>query len=77
MKLRQTIVQRILDNTSPLSLDLAKELKCTQPWVKALAEKNENNNKLTTVACVSIIKKDMGCMDDSEVLEKEGDSVAA
>lgn len=68
MKLRNTIVQRILE--TGLSLDLAKVLGFTQGYIRTLAKKNDPNSFLTTMAAVEVIKKDMGILDDSEVLEK-------
>jgi hypothetical protein len=76
MKLRQTIIQRILDKNSPLSLLLASALDFTQTWIRELANANKVNGPLTTAAAIVVIKKDMGIFDDSEILEK-ADSVAA
>jgi hypothetical protein len=71
MILKDTVVQRILNKKYPLNLMLAIELGVTQDWICILAKRNEKNNPLTTVASITIIKKDMGVIDDSEVLEKE------
>lgn len=77
MKLKQTIIQRILDGSYPLSLELAKELKVTQFWVRSLATKNKTNGLLTTAGALAVIKKEMKLADDAEILERENDSVAA
>ncbi len=77
MKLKQTIVQRILDGNSSLSLELAKELKVSQYWIKMLALKNKTNGPLTTAGALAVIKNEMKLADDTEILERENDSVAA
>lgn len=74
MKLKNTVIQRILDSSS-LSLAIAMELGFTQDWVRKLAKKMRDekdciNGPLTTAAALGVIKKDMGILDDSEVLDK-------
>lgn len=71
MVLKDTVIKRILNRNSHLSLSLAMELSLSQERIKRIAKSNEKNNQLTTAACVEIIKKDMGIFDDSEVLERE------
>jgi len=75
MKLKDTVIQRILETGSDLSLNLAKVLGFTQDWIKKLAKKNDNNGPLTTMAAIDVIKQDMDTTDESKILVSENQPV--
>lgn len=67
MILRETVIQKILENG--LSLRLAEALDFTQNWIMLLAKANKKNGPLTTVVALKVIRENTGLSDD-EILEE-------
>lgn len=69
MKLSKKVVDEILTNLE-LRLKLALELMVTEQAIRNNANRNEDNNKLTTVLAVNLIKSETGLTED-EIFETE------
>lgn len=68
MILRETVIQKILENG--LSLKLAEALDFTQGWIITLAKANKKNGPLTTASALKVIREFTG-LSDSEILLEE------
>lgn len=69
MKLKQTILQRLLESR-PFRLKLAVDLNFSEVWVDRLITANKDNGPLTTAKAIQVIKQETG-LADSEILEEE------
>lgn len=63
-------VIEILKSDKRIRTMLALELNVTETWVNVSLNRNVNNGILTTVAAISLIKKETG-LKQSEILEEK------
>jgi len=69
MKLSNRVISELLSNVE-LRLKLALAFKVTEQAIRNNANRNDDNNKLTTVLAVNVIKAETGLTED-EIFETE------
>lgn len=69
MRLSNKIVNEVLANRE-LRLKLALKLGCTEQAIRNNANRNEEHNKLTTLASFSLIKEITG-LTEAEIFEQK------